>query len=111
MNFLRRVADVFRRDEVRSLAIRKGLGIVPLLLRFKRSQLRWFSLLLRKSPDHHPRDVFQAHLAGKRPQDRPRSSSSASGEIISLHWPGNALGSPSQSWLMWPGKEMSGDPC
>ena len=32
------------------------------------------------------------------------------GEIISQHWPGNASGSPRQSWLMWPGKGRSGAP-
>ncbi|KAK5924559.1 hypothetical protein CgunFtcFv8_017163 [Champsocephalus gunnari] len=33
------------------------------------------------------------------------------GGIISLRWPGSALGSPSQSWLMSPGKRKFGDLC
>ena len=33
------------------------------------------------------------------------------GEIISQHWPGNASGSPRQSWSIWPGKGKSGAPC
>ena len=33
------------------------------------------------------------------------------GEIISQHWPGNASGSPRQSWSMWLGKGKSGAPC
>ncbi len=40
----------------------------------------------------------------------PRAGSDPGGEIISLHWPGNASGSPSQGWLMWPGKGNLGLP-
>ena len=39
-----------------------------------------------------------------------REHTGIGGEIISQHWPGNASGSPSQSWSMWPGKVKSGPP-
>ncbi len=40
----------------------------------------------------------------------PGAESGPGTEIISLHWPWNALGSLSQNWLMWPGKGRSGAP-
>ncbi|KAK5915715.1 hypothetical protein CesoFtcFv8_001281 [Champsocephalus esox] len=73
MGFLRRVAGVSLRDKVRSSVIREGLGVEPLLLRVKRSQLRWFGHLVRMPPGHLPREVFQARPAGKRPRGRPRT--------------------------------------
>ncbi|MDF4350667.1 hypothetical protein P3435_23365 [Vibrio parahaemolyticus] len=40
VSFLRRVAGLSLRDRVRSLDIREGLGVEPLLLHIERSQLR-----------------------------------------------------------------------
>ena len=60
---LRRVAGISLQDRVRSLAIREGLGVEPLLLCVERSQLRWFRHLARMPPGHLPREVFQAHPA------------------------------------------------
>ena len=42
MRFLRRIEGVTLFNKVRSSEIRKSLNIEPLLLRIKRSQLRWF---------------------------------------------------------------------
>ena len=42
MSFLRRVAGLSRRDRVRSLDIRRELGVEALLHLVKRSQLRKF---------------------------------------------------------------------
>ena len=67
MGFLRRVAGVSLRDRVRSLVIREGLGVEPLLLCVERSQLRWFGHLVRMPPGRIPREVFQARPAGRRP--------------------------------------------
>ena len=58
MGFLRRVAGVSLRDRVRSLAIREGLGVEPLLICIQRSQLRWFGHLVRMPPGCIPREVF-----------------------------------------------------
>ncbi|KAK5925540.1 hypothetical protein CgunFtcFv8_018055 [Champsocephalus gunnari] len=73
MGFLCRVAGVSLRDKVRSSVIREGLGVEPLLLRVERSQLRWFGHLVRMPPGRLPREVFQAHPAGRRPRGRPRT--------------------------------------
>ncbi|KAL3048111.1 hypothetical protein OYC64_006814 [Pagothenia borchgrevinki] len=108
MGFLRRVSGVSLRDKVRSSVIREGLGVEPLLLRVERSQLRWFGHLVRMPPGRLPREVFQARPAGKRERGVDLGPG---GGIISLRWPGSALGSPSQSWLMWPGKRKFGAFC
>ncbi len=34
----------------------------------ERSRLRWFRHLVRTPPDRLPREMFQTHPAGKRPQ-------------------------------------------
>ncbi len=73
MDFLRRVAGVSLRDEVRSSVIREKLGAEPLLLCVERSQFRWFGHLVRMPPGRLPREVFRAHPARKRPRGRPRS--------------------------------------
>ena len=97
MCFLRRVSGISLRDRVRSSVICEGLGVEPLLLCVERSQLRWFGHLVRIPPHDQ--------LGGDHGEDP-----GLGGEIISLLWPGNASGSPSQSWLMWPGKEKFGVP-
>jgi len=42
MGFLQRLAGLSLRDRVRSSAIWRELGVEPLLLHIRRSQLRWF---------------------------------------------------------------------
>ncbi|KAL3055654.1 hypothetical protein OYC64_018350 [Pagothenia borchgrevinki] len=103
MGFLRTVAGVSLRDKLRSSVIREGLGVEPLLLRVKRSQLRWFGHLVRMPPGHLGRHVQLGRDQGV--------DLGPGGGIISLRWPGSALGSPSQSWLMWPGKGTFGALC
>ncbi len=68
-----RVAGIYHRDMVRSSVIREELGVETLLLCVERSQLRWFRHLVRMPPGHLPREMFQEHLAGKKPRGRPRS--------------------------------------
>ncbi|KAL3062470.1 hypothetical protein OYC64_002305 [Pagothenia borchgrevinki] len=72
MGFLRRVPGVSLRDKVRSSVTREGLGVEPFLLDIERSQFRWFGHLVRMPPGH-PREVFQARPAGRRPRGRPRT--------------------------------------
>uniref|UniRef100_A0A8C6M1L2 Reverse transcriptase domain-containing protein n=1 Tax=Nothobranchius furzeri TaxID=105023 RepID=A0A8C6M1L2_NOTFU len=73
MSFLRRVAGLSLRDRVRSLVIREGLGVDPLLLYIERSQLRWLGHLVRMPPGRLPGEVFRAHPTGRRPKSRPRT--------------------------------------
>ena len=60
MRFLRRMAGISLRDNVRSSAIRQG----PLLLCVERSQLRWFWQLVVMSP---------SRPAGRGPRGWPRT--------------------------------------
>ncbi|PWA16842.1 hypothetical protein CCH79_00012754 [Gambusia affinis] len=73
MGFLCRVSGLSLRDRVRSLVIREGLRVEPLLLHVKRSQLRWLGCLLRLPFGRLPGEVFQACPTGRRPKGRPRT--------------------------------------
>uniref|UniRef100_A0A8C9VV72 ribonuclease H n=1 Tax=Scleropages formosus TaxID=113540 RepID=A0A8C9VV72_SCLFO len=73
MSFLRRVPGRTLRDRVRSSVTREELGVEPLLLRIKRSQLRWLGHLFRMPPGRLPGEVFRACPTGRRPQGRPRT--------------------------------------
>ena len=66
MSFLRRLAGLSLRDRVRSSVIQRELGVDPLLLRVKRSQMRWLGHLIRMPPGCLPGEVFRA-----RPRGRP----------------------------------------
>ena len=50
MSILHRVVGLSLRDRMRSSAIREELGIEPLLLSAKRSQIRWFGHVVRMPP-------------------------------------------------------------
>ncbi|TWW73380.1 hypothetical protein D4764_15G0007740 [Takifugu flavidus] len=73
MSFLRTVAGLSLRDRVRTSAIRKELGIEPLLLRVERSQMRWLGHLVRMPPGRLPGEVFRACPSGRRPPGKPRT--------------------------------------
>jgi len=73
MSFLRRVAGLSLRDRVRSLEIRRELGVEPPLLHIERSQLRWFGHLIRMPPGRLLLEVFRARPTGRRPRGRPRT--------------------------------------
>ncbi|KAL1263405.1 hypothetical protein QQF64_006144 [Cirrhinus molitorella] len=88
MSFLRRVAGCTLRDRVRSSIIR--LGVEPLLLHIKRSQLRWLRHLFWMPPGRLPGEVFLACPTGRRSGEDPGHA----GETISLSLPGNTFGSP-----------------
>ena len=65
MSFLRRVAGLSLRDKVRSSDIQRELGVEPLLLRIKRSQLRWFGHLTRMPPGRLPFGGFPGTSDGE----------------------------------------------
>jgi len=60
-----------QRDRVSSSDIRRELGVEPLLLRVKTSQLRWFGHLIRMPTGRLPLEVFWARPTGRRPRGRP----------------------------------------
>lgn len=69
MSFLYRVSGFFHRDIVRSSVIWEELGIEPLLLHIKKSQLMWLGHVVRMPPGRLPGEVFRAR---RRPRGRPR---------------------------------------
>ncbi|TWW64247.1 hypothetical protein D4764_03G0012550 [Takifugu flavidus] len=69
MSFLHRVAGLSLRDRVRSLDIREGLGVEPLLLHIERSQLGWLGHLARMPSGRLPLEVFQTCPTGTRWRD------------------------------------------
>ena len=68
MRFLRRIEGVTLFNKMRSSEIRKSLNIEPLLLRIKRSQLRWFGHVSRM-----PKQALLAKANGRRPVGRLRT--------------------------------------
>ena len=57
-----------------SSEIRKSLNIEPLLLRIKRSQLRWFGHVSRMPQERLSKQVLLAKANGIRPVVQPRTS-------------------------------------
>ena len=73
MRFLRRIEGVALFSQVRSSEIRKSLNIAPLLLRIKRSQLRWFGHVSRMPQERLPGQALLPKANGRRPVGRPRT--------------------------------------
>ncbi|TWW64250.1 hypothetical protein D4764_03G0012580 [Takifugu flavidus] len=73
MSFLHRVAGLSLRDRVRSLDIREGLGVEPLLLHIERSQLGWLGHLARMPSGCLPLEVFRTCPTRRWPRGRPRT--------------------------------------
>ena len=57
---------------MRSSEIRKSLNIELLLLRIKRSQLRWFGHVSRMPQEKLPKQALLAKANGRKPVGRPR---------------------------------------
>lgn len=67
MWLLWRVAWFSLRDRLMSSDTGRKLGVEPLLLAVKRSQLRWFRHMIRMPLGCLPLEVLQACLPGQRP--------------------------------------------
>ena len=74
MRFLRKIKRVTLFNKVRGSEIRKSLNIEPLLLRIKRSQLRWFVHVSIMPQERLPKQALLAKANGRRPVERPRTS-------------------------------------
>lgn len=72
MGLICRVAGFSPLDRVWSSAIQEDLKVEPLPVHIKRSQLRWFEHLIRRTPGHLSLEVLQTHSPGRRPRGRPR---------------------------------------
>ena len=73
MKFFRRIEGVILFNKVRSSEIRKSLNIEPLLLRIKRSQLRWFGHVSRMPQERLPKQVLLAKANGRKLVGRPKT--------------------------------------
>ena len=74
MRFLQKIEGVTLFNKVRSPENRKSLNIEPLLLRIKRSQLRWFGHVSRMPQERLlPKQALLAKANGRRPVGRPRT--------------------------------------
>ena len=73
MRFLHRIEGVTLFNKVSRSEIRKSLNIEPLLLRIKRSQLRWFGHVSRMPQERLPKQALLAKANGRRPVGRPRN--------------------------------------
>ena len=73
MRFLRRIEGLTLCNKMRSSEIRISLNIEPLLLRFERSQLRWFGHVSRMPQERLPKQALHAKANGRRPVGQPRT--------------------------------------
>ena len=73
MKFFRRIEGVILFNKMRSSEIRKSLNIEPLLLRIKRSQLRWFGHVSRMPQERLPKQVLLAKANGRKLVGRPKT--------------------------------------
>ena len=67
LRFLQRFEGVTQFNKVRSSKIRKSHNIEPLLLRNKRSQLRWFSHVSKMLQERLSKQALPAKANAKRP--------------------------------------------
>ena len=102
MCFLQRMAGLSHRDRVRSSAIRRELRVELLLLRIKKSLLRWFVHLVRAS---------WSPPFGGFPGTSYWEVVPLSGGIIYPFWPGNISRSPRECcWREgWPNLGLADD--
>ena len=73
MRFLRKIKGVMMFDKHRNTAIRESFHIESLLLRIKRSQLRWFGHVSKMPHERLPKQALYAKMSWKRPVGRPRT--------------------------------------
>ena len=73
MGFLRRISGFTLLDKVKSAHIRESLNIESLLLRLKRSQLRWYGHVTRMSQETTAKNLLCSTSIGQRPRGRPRT--------------------------------------
>ena len=73
MDLFRKVRRLSLLDYLKSIGICQPLNIKPLLLRIKRSQLRWYGHVTRMSHERTAKQLMNTLLSGKRPRRRPKT--------------------------------------
>ena len=67
IRFLQKIKEVTLFNKGHGYEIRKSLNIEPLLLRIKRSQLRWLGHVSRMPQERFPKQALLAKANGRRP--------------------------------------------
>ncbi len=69
---LRRIKGVTLRDKVKSVDIRKELGVTCIQEKVREMRLRWYEHMQRMEENNKVRAVVDMIVLGKRPRGRPR---------------------------------------
>ena len=72
MRMLRRIKGVTLRDRVKSVDIRKELGVSSIQEKVRETRLRWYGHMQRMEENNEVRAVGDMRVPGKRPRGRPR---------------------------------------
>ena len=72
MRMLRRIKGVSLRDKVKSVDIRKELGMTSIQEKVREMRLRWYGHMQRMEEINEVRAVADMRVPGKRPRERPR---------------------------------------
>ena len=72
MRMLRRIKGVTLRDRVKSVDIRKELGVSSIQEKVREMRLRWYGHMQRMEENDNMSAVGDMRVPGKRPRGRPR---------------------------------------
>ena len=72
MRMLRRIKGVTLRDKLKSLDIRKELGVNSIQEKVREMRLRWYGHMQRMEENNEVRAVGDMRVSGSRPMGRPR---------------------------------------
>ena len=72
MRMLRRIKGVTLRDKVKSVDIRKELGVNSIQDKVREMRLRWYGHMQRMEESNEERAVIDLRVPGNRPRGRPR---------------------------------------
>ena len=70
MRMLRRIKRVTLRDKVKSVDIRKELGVTSIQEKVREMRLRWYGYMQRMEENNEVRAVINMRVPGKRPRGR-----------------------------------------
>ena len=73
MQMLRRIKGVTRRDKIRSVDIRRELGVNDIKEKAREIRLRWYGHVMRMKDDNEVKKVMYMEVPGKRPVGRPKA--------------------------------------